>query len=282
MGTEAGSGRSRDRAPSLRVLITGAAGAIGDTVRRGLAGRYVLLRLADIKPLAPAAENEEIATCDITDAAAVAAVMRDIDCVVHLAGVPREGPWDAILPNNIVGTYNVFEQARAAGVKRIVYASSNHVVGYYRAATRVGTDVLPRPDSRYGVSKVFGEAMARLYADKHGISVACLRIGSFRKQPEDARQLATWISPRDMTELVRCAIEAQPYHYLTLYGVSANTRARWDNPDAACIGYVPQDNAERFASVLESKAPAANGPAALFHGGSFCAMEWSGDVDEIA
>jgi uronate dehydrogenase len=252
------------------VLITGAAGAIGRTLQRGLAGRYALLRLVDIRPTSTSGAGEEAVHCDVTDAAAVARAMAGIDCVVHLAGIPREAPWDAILPSNIVGTYNVFEAARAAGVKRIVYASSNHVVGYYPAAERVGIGVLPRPDSRYGVSKAFGEALGRLYADKHGLSVACLRIGSFRERPEDERQLSTWISPRDMIELVRCAIEPPAYDYLLLYGVSANTRARWDNPDAARIGYVPRDDAEAYAAGLDRRAPPPGDPAREFHGGSFC------------
>lgn len=264
-----------------RVLITGAAGAIGSALRGGLAGRYARLRLSDVQPLGTAQAGEEIAPCDITDAAAVAALMQDIDCVVHLAGVPREGPWDAILPNNIVGTYNVFEQARAHGVRRVVYASSNHVVGYYRAAQRIGIDVPPRPDSRYGVSKAFGEALARLYADKHGMSVACLRIGSFRERPQDARQLATWVSPRDMVALARCAIEAPSYHYVVVYGVSANTRARWDNPDAARIGYVPQDDAEDHAAQLGAREADPEDPATRFHGGAFCAMEWHGKLPDI-
>jgi uronate dehydrogenase len=225
--------------------------------------------------------GEEAVRCDITDAAAVGAVTRDIDCVVHLAGVPREGAWDAILPNNIVGTYNVFEAARASGVRRIVYASSNHVIGYYRAQQRVGIDAPVRPDSRYGVSKVFGEALGRLYADKHGIGVACLRIGSFREYPQDTRQLATWMSPRDMIELVRCAIEAPRYHYITVYGVSANTRARWDNPDAALIGYVPIDDAEHYASVVPPDTARDDDPGRLFHGGPFCGMEFSGDMSKI-
>ncbi len=268
-------------APETRVLITGAAGAIGTTLHRGLAGRYALMRLADAREVRAREPTEEAVRCDITDANAVAALMRDIDCVVHLAGVPREGPWDTILPNNVVGTYNVFEAARAHGVRRIVYASSNHVVGYYRVQQRVGVDEPVRPDSRYGVSKVFGEALGRLYADKHGMSVACLRIGSFREYPQDTRQLATWISPRDMIELVRCAIEAPHYHYVTVYGVSANTRARWDNQDAALIGFVPVDNAEHYATVVPAHAASVDDPERLFHGGTFCAMEWNGDADEI-
>ena len=166
-------------------------------------------------------------------------------------------------------------------MRRVIFASSNHVIGYYRTTQRAGIDVLPRPDSRYGVSKVFGEAIGRLYADKHGLSVACLRIGSFRERPEDERQLATWVSPRDMVELVRCAIEAPEFHYLVLYGVSANARARWDNPAAARIGFVPRDNAEDYANEVAGKAPPAGDPAAEFHGGSFCALEWTGDARRI-
>lgn len=264
-----------------RVLITGAAGAIGSTLHQRLSGRYRLLRLADRRAVTLHRAAEEAVLCDITDMDTVAASMRDIDCVVHLAGIPREGPWDAILPTNIVGTYNVFEAARTQGVKRVIFASSNHVIGYHRAAQPVGIDVPPRPDSRYGAAKVFGEALGRLYADKHGMSVASLRIGSFREQPEDARQLATWISPRDMTELVRCAIEAPAYHYITVYGVSANTRARWLNPDAGRIGYVPQDNAEQYAHLFPAAKAAPDDPAALFHGGGMCAQEWHGDVNKI-
>lgn len=264
-----------------RILITGAAGQIGRTLHRGLAGHYPLLRLADIRPIQINDMREEAVACDVTDPSELAAAMSGVDCVVHLAGVPREGAWEAILPNNIIGTYNVFEAARLNRVPRVIFASSNHVVGYYRAAQHVDNTVLPRPDSRYGVSKVFGEAVGRLYADKHGMSVACLRIGSFRERPEDERQLATWVSPRDMIELVRCAIDAPEFHYLVLYGVSANTRCRWHNPDAERIGFVPRDNAEQFADEVAGKAPRPGDPAAEFHGGSFCALEWTGDMQRI-
>jgi uronate dehydrogenase len=265
--------------PVQHVLITGAAGAIGSSLRAGLAGAYPLLRLTDVRPVSDLGAAEEFTAADLADPAAVKSVMTGIDCVVHLGGVPREGPWEAILPANVVGTYNVFEAARQCGVKRVVFASSNHVIGYYRADRPVGTGDPPRPDSRYGASKVFGEALGRLYADKHGLSVACLRIGSFRAHPENLRQLATWVSPRDMVQLVRRCIDAGDFHFLVLYGVSNNTRARWRNPAAAAIGYVPQDNAEDYAGKLP--APADGGPAALFHGGDFCALEFDGDLDAI-
>lgn len=263
-----------------RVLITGAAGAIGSTLRAGLAGADPLLRLTDIKPVADLSAGQEFALADLTNFAAVKSVMDGIDCVVHLGGVPREGPWEAILPANIAGTYNVFEAARQSGVRRVVFASSNHVIGYHRADKTIGTDAEARPDSRYGASKVFGEALGRLYADKHGMSVACLRIGSFRARPGNTRQLATWISPRDMVRLVRRCIDAPDYHFLVLYGISNNTRARWRNPAAATIGYAPQDNAEAYAASLPA-AEADSGPAALFHGGEFCALEFDGDPDAI-
>jgi uronate dehydrogenase len=265
-----------------RVLITGAAGAIGSTLRTGLAGLYPLLRLSDIRQVGPLANGEEFLSADLNDAAAVERLMPGIDCVVHLGGVPREDKWEAILHDNIVGTYNVFEAARKTGVRRVVFASSNHVIGFHRATRTVDVDDPVRPDSRYGVSKVFGEALGRLYADKHGLSVACLRIGSFRPRPENARQLATWVSPRDLTQLVRRCIDAPDYHFLVLYGVSNNTRTRWRNTQAALIGYVPQDNAEDYAQEFSATSPESESdPAALFHGGEFAAMELTGEVEAI-
>ena len=264
-----------------RILITGAAGEIGSTLRAGLRGVYPLLRVSDVRPLGDAAPGEETVQADLTDARSLPAAMKDIECVVHLGGVPREAPWDAILANNITGTYNVFEAARAAGVKRIVFASSNHAIGYYRVARRVGIEEPPRPDSRYGVSKVFGEALGRLYADKHGLEVACLRIGSFRKEPGDHRQLSTWISHRDTVQLVRRCIDAPPFHFIVLYGVSANTRARWDNPHAAFIGYAPEDDAEAYADRFPAPPTEGSDPAVQCHGGPFCGLEFDGDLDRI-
>lgn len=263
-----------------RILITGAAGEIGSTLRAGLRGGYALIRLTDRRPLEHSAPGEEIVDADLTDLAAMRHAMTDIDCVVHLGGIPREAPWQAIHENNVVGTYNVFEAARLAGVKRIVFASSNHVIGYYGVERTIGVDEPVRPDSRYAVSKVFGEALGRMYADKFGLSIACLRIGSFRTEPQDFRQLATWISPRDMVQLVRRCIDAPAFSFLVLYGVSANTRSRWMNPHAETIGYEPQDNAERYADRFTAPSD-ANDPAIACHGGSFCSLEFDGTLDRL-
>jgi uronate dehydrogenase len=263
-----------------RVLITGAAGGIGGVLRAGLAGRYSLLRLADVRPCGATGQGEEELAADFSALDAALAATRGIDCVVHLAGVPREAEWERILPNNIVATYNLFEAARRNGVQRVVFASSNHVTGFHRVGRPVDPALPPRPDSRYGVSKVFGEALGRLYADKHGLSVACLRIGSFRDRPQNARELRTWISHRDTVQLVRCCIEAPAFHFIVVYGVSANSRNQWGDDAARLIGYRPRDNAEAFAAELESKTEAA-GPASDFHGGQYCAQEFGGDSSRI-
>lgn len=267
----------------MKVLITGAAGTIGRVLRRGLSGRYDLLRLADIAPQADAGPGEDCIALDIGDLAATVAACRDIDCVVHLAAIPvepEEDAWGQILPANIVGTYNVFEAARRAGVGRIVFASSNHVVGFHRRGVVADADAAPRPDTLYGVSKVFGEALGRLYADKHGLSVACLRIGSFRERPEDRRQLATWISHRDGVQLFRRCIEAPDFHFLVAYGLSDNGAGFWRNREIEWLGYRPEDRAEDHAAALAA-APEEDEISRQFHGGSFCAMGFTGDPGRI-
>ncbi|WP_246797596.1 NAD-dependent epimerase/dehydratase family protein [Burkholderia perseverans] len=266
-----------------KVLITGAAGQIGRVLREGLTGRYALLRLADIAAQAPAREGEEVVTADITDAAQLARAMAGIDCVVHLAGIPDEDSWERIQRMNIEGCYQVFEAARVAGVKRLVFASSNHAVGFHRRDRMIDDTAAPRPDSRYGVSKVFGEALGRLYADKHGLSVACLRIGSFRPddRPGAPRHLYTWISHRDTVQLVRRAIEHPGYHFVIVYGVSDNARNRWDNANARFLGYRPEDDAERHAARILAEAPAEDAFEALFHGGFGCRVEYDGHPDDV-
>jgi len=266
-----------------RILITGAAGKIGNALRQGLRGSYSIIRLADIASLGSTAADEELATTDIRDMAALEKAMVGIDCVVHLAGVPEEAAWDQVLPLNIEGCYNVFEAARRCGVKRVIFASSNHAVGFHRRERFIDNTVDPRPDSRYGVSKVFGEALGRLYADKYGLSVACLRIGTFRTpdRPVDARQLLTWISHRDMVQLVRRCIDHPNYHFVTVYGVSNNLRSRWDNTNVKFLGYRPEDDSEIFAAEILALGVKENEIAAQFHGAHYCPMEFTGDPSQI-
>jgi uronate dehydrogenase len=268
-----------------RLLLTGAAGEIGSVLRPALRGAADNLRWHDIRAIEGAAPDEEVMTGDLTAPGVADTAMAGVDCVIHLAGLPREtaGTPEQILTANVVGTHNMFEAARKAGVRRFIFASSNHVIGFYRADVPIGPDVLPRPDGHYGLSKVFGEGMGRLYADKHGMEVACLRIGAFRAKPGNARELGAWISHGDMAQLARRCVEAPPFHFLVLYGVSANKRARWggDEKARAHIGYKPEDNAEAWATELEGKATPGGQIAATFHGGSLCALGFTGDPQRI-
>jgi uronate dehydrogenase len=265
-----------------RVLITGAAGRIGKVLSAGLSDANFFLRLCDIHPITPDNTNQEAIQLDIQDLTNLEIAMQGIDCVVHMAGIAHEDNWNNILSVNITGTYNVFEAARLAGVKRVIFASSNHAVGFYRKYDALTGDVLPRPDSLYGVSKVFGEALGRFYADKHGLSVACLRIGSFMEKPTQPRHLRTWVSHQDMVRLVRSCIDAPNYHYVTLYAVSANTQSNWENTlegqsIAETLKFYPQDNAELFANEIEFRQETEDKTTDEFHGGAMCSNNFSGD-----
>ena len=261
-----------------RLLITGAAGEIGSVLRLPLREVAHSLRLNDIRALTQEHPCEEIFTADLHDPDVALAATREVDCIVHMAGVPRENAWEPILRNNIETVYTLFEAARLNGVRRIVFASSNHVTGFYRSDHPVDSTVPVRPDSRYGVSKVFGEALARLYADKHGMEMACLRIGSFRQRPQNVRELATWISPRDLTNLVRCCVSAAQFDFLVIYAVSANRRNLWADRDRDVVGWQPQDDAEQFAADLERLGPSTTD---RFHGGQNCVRELTRDPTTI-
>jgi uronate dehydrogenase len=276
-----------------RILITGAAGAIGRTLREGLGGVYPVLRLADVKDLGPAGAGEEVRRADLSDMAKTEPLMDGVDAVVHLAAtlgsirkdgkVVGENPWEKILPNNIVGTYNVFEAARRCKVKRIVYASSIHAHGFYRRTTKIRPDSFPRPDSRYGLSKAFGEALGRYYADKFGLEVVALRIATFKAKPESVRDLGTWISPGDMVRLARAALDCLDVHFDVLWGVSANKRALYDNPNAKRFGYFPEDDSEVFRdAILRARKGEAEPPLErMFHAAILATPEFAGDVSKI-
>ena len=255
------------------ILITGAAGDIGSHLRRELAGRYNL-RLSDVKPMTHLNPGEEFMRADIAAMEDLAHVTRGVDAIVHLGGFSVEGPWEAILPANIIGCYNVFESARANGVKRILFATSNHAVGFYRRDETIDHRVYPRPDSRYGVSKVFGEALGSLYADKYGMEVFNMRIGNVNPRPIDKRRLSIWISPRDLAQLVTIGIEHPDIRFEIVYGVSGNQRSWYDNSNAERLGYRPQDDSEGHAAeVLGKEKPGADPRTETYQGGTFVVIE---------
>lgn len=234
-----------------RLLLTGAAGRIGTVLRGALRTDVRELRLADREPLGEPAPNEICAEVDLRDLAAVLPLVDGVDAVVHLAAIPGEAAFPDILDTNIRTTYHVLEAARRCGVSRVVLASSNHATGMYPPDVRVDPDMPPRPDSFYGVGKVCDEALARLYAEKFHLEVACLRIGTFTDRPRDERTLATWLSHRDAISLVRSCLQAPDLGFAVVYGVSANTRSWWDNPQAERVGYRPVDDAEEFAGTVQ-------------------------------
>jgi uronate dehydrogenase len=235
----------------VRLLVTGAGSRMARVLLPELRNRYGPLTLLARRPLEGAHPADRLCLTDLADYEGVRAATEGADAVFHLAGIADEAPWESILASNIVGTRNVFEAARAEGVRRVVFASSNHVTGFYRAGEVIGVEDPCRPDTLYGVSKVFGEALGRLYHDKFGLEVVSLRIGSFRAEPEDLKQLSTWLSHRDGMQLVVRALETPGVGFVTVYGVSANARSWWRlGVEADALGYAPADDAERFAARL--------------------------------
>lgn len=255
-----------------RVLVTGGAGRIGGIVRRFLGSKYELSVL-DREPV----EGVPSRVADLTDLDAIRPAFEGQDTVVHLGAEPSGGtPWDAVLPNNIAGTFNVMEACREAGVGRVVFASTNHVVGYYpekedpyRAVFEGRLDDAPgpfpllnaeqvRPDCLYGVSKAFGESLGSLYWDKYGISFIALRIGAVSTGAGWYRQsypsLAMWLSHRDAAQLIERSIDAPPsVGFLVVYGISNNTlRIHEIETAERVLGYRPQDDA---GDTLDPGAP---------------------------
>ncbi len=260
------------------ILVTGAAGGVGTFLREQYRGRY-RLRLSDIAPVADCGPDEVFVAADLGDFAALRSAAAGVDGIIHLGGFSVEGDWDTILNANIIGTNNLYEAARAEGVKRIVFASSNHAMGFYRRDRTVDHGDYPRPDSRYGLSKVFGEVLGQLHADKYGAQVMAIRIGNVAEAPIDVRRLSIWISPRDLAQLMSIGLEHPDIRFEVVYGMSDNKRAWWDNSNALRLGYAPQDRSEDFAAKVLAEHSADTGdPLADAHqGGTFVSTESGGD-----
>jgi len=261
-----------------KILITGAAGDVGTRLRKLLKGVYSL-RVSDIRKPADLGADEEFVAADLGDYEQTKQITAGIDGIVHLGGYSVEGPWETIHKSNIVGCYNLFEAAYRSGVKRIVFASSNHAVGFYPRDRKIGVDVTVRPDSRYGVSKAFGEAVGALYADKHGLGVTCIRIGNVGDKPLDKRRLSIWIKPEDLAQLIRIGLEHPDIRFEIFYGASDNEAGWWDNSNARRFGYRPQFRSEDFrdeAMAAQAKLP-SDPVGDRFQGGPFCSDEYDAD-----
>ena len=254
-----------------KLLLTGAAGGLGKALRERLKANCTVLRLSDRENFGAANAGEEVILADLADADAVDSMVQGVDAIVHLGGVSVEGPFTPILQANILGVFNLYEAARKHGVKRVVFASSNHVTGFYRQNETITADHAPRPDGMYGVSKAFGEDLSRLYFDRYGIETACVRIGSSFPEPRDRRMLATWLSFDDLHRLITACLTTPVLGHSIVFGMSDNAVTWWDNSRARHIGYVPKDSSDVFREAVYAKtaSPDLNDPVALYQGGGF-------------
>lgn len=270
---------------TARILITGAAGVVGTLMRPRLAAENRVLRLLDIAEL-PAArddENVELVQASVTDMSAIESAMKDVDAVIHLGGHSLENPWEQILQVNIDGTHNVLEAARRQGIKRVILASSNHAVGYVERATGEAGDYLfPRPDTYYGVSKVALEALGSMYADRYGLDVIAVRIGSCFEKPRDVRMLSTWLSPDDGARLFEACLTVPSPGFRIIWGVSDNDRRWFSLDEAKALGYESQDNSEVYAAeVLAAQGDIDPESYALkYLGGVWCGPDFDTAVKE--
>jgi uronate dehydrogenase len=256
-----------------RLLLTGAAGGLGRVLRPAMRAWAAHLRVSDIAPLGTAASGEECVACDLAEEHGMRRLLEGVDGVVHMGGISTDKPFGPILEANIAGVYNLYESARLVGTRRVVFASSNHAIGFYPRERLIDADDPMRPDSLYGVSKAFGESLSRFYFDRYGIETVALRIGSSFPEPKDRRMLVTWLSYPDLVELVRCALFAPQVGHTIVFGASANRDRWWDNARASALGWTPRDNSERFREAREA-APAVDpaSPAERFQGGAYVMM----------
>jgi uronate dehydrogenase len=254
-----------------RLLLTGASGGLGRVLRPHLRGLCDVLRVADLEPPPDPQAGEEAIACDLADRAAVVEMCRGVDAIAHFGGVSVEDYFDNILRANLLGTFNLYEAARTLGIRRIAYASSSQVTGFYPTSEIVDPAMPVRPSSLYGLSKSFGENLARLFHDRYGVETVCLRIAMCFPQPTTHRMLRSYLSYRDLCTLVERSLVAPGVGHTIVYGVSANRDLLWRNPNAAKIGWTPQDSSEPCRAAVEAATPVPD-PADVqnrFHGGRF-------------
>jgi uronate dehydrogenase len=259
--------------PFKRILLTGAAGGLGRVLRERIKAWADVVRLSDIRVdgLGAAADGEEIVACDLADKAAVLAMMIGVDVVLHFGGLSTEYAFDDIMQANILGTANVYEAVHKCGVRRVVFASSNHAVGFYRTTDVIDADAPTRPDTFYGVSKCFGESLSRYYYDRLGIETVCVRIGSSFPEPQNRRMMTTYFSYDDLVELLRCSLFAPRVGHTIVFGQSDNAGSWWDNTKAAHLGFKAKDSSSKFAHLFPATGeyPPVDDVATTYQGGAF-------------
>lgn len=254
-----------------RILLTGAGGNLGSQLQERLHKNCKTLRLSDFKEFKVSVKDAEVMLADLADSDAVDAMVAGVDAIVHMGGISVEGPFNPILQANILGAYNLYEAARKHGVKRIIFASSNHVTGFYKQSETITTKDPARPDGMYGLSKVFGESLSRYYYDRFGIETVCIRIGSSFPEPRDRRMLVTWLSYDDLHRLIVSCLKANVVAHSIIFASSNNKTSWWDNSSSKHIGYAPEDSSEIFSEKIYSSTsePDLSDPVNQYQGGGF-------------
>jgi uronate dehydrogenase len=258
-----------------RLLLTGASGNLGEQLRIGLQGQSTYLRMTDIAPLRPPPlqPHEEFTVCNLNDKQGVIALGENCDAIVHFGGISTEHSFEEVLEGNIKGVFHIYEAARIHGIRRVIFASSNHAIGFHKQSDVIDSECAKRPDSYYGLSKAYGEDMGRFYFDRYGVESVSLRIGSSFPEPLDRRMLITWLSFADLCELVRCSLNAPKVGHTIVYGASNNRDKWWDNSKAAHLGFKPKDNTENYRSAREETAALPeDDPAKKYQGGGYVKM----------
>lgn len=259
--------------PLYTLLLTGAAGGLGQALRPRLSSFCDHIRLSDIVPIRDLTPKEHYMATDLSQASSVLALCEGIDAIVHLGGISLEGPFEPILKANILGSYHIYEAARIHGIKRLIFASSNHVTGFYEQDQKISTQSPRRPDGYYGVSKSFTEDLASYYYDRYGIETLSIRIGSCFPEPKDHRMLSTWLSYDDLTRLIQLGLQTPHIQHQVIYGVSNNPTKWWLSTEAEAMAFHPLDSSATFAPKIEQQAPLpAEHPQRKYQGGSFTAL----------
>lgn len=259
-----------------KIALSGASGHVGSVLRRELPRHGIDLRSSvGLTPAVPLHAGEDLTHGDLRDPAVVDALLHGVEVLIHMAGTSVERPLQEIIDNNLIALHAVYEGARRNGVRRVVFASSNHAFGMHGSDQRLRQDAEFRPDSLYGLSKVWGEAMARMYWDKHGIEGICLRIGTTKDcPPEDFRQLSTWMGTDDLVALALRCIQA-PVDFTVVWGISDNDRAYYDLSEGNRIGFAPQQNAEHWAQQILAQPNRMNPVARGYQGGEFVTLDFT-------
>jgi len=236
--------------PFKRILFTGAAGNLGRRLRPHLHQFADIVRLADLADIGPALAGEEVVQCDLADREQVMKMCEGVDAILHFGGVSTEEAFEPIMQANILGMANLYEAVHKLGIRRVVFASTNHTMGMYKTTDRVDATMPTRPDGYYGVSKVFGEQLSRYYWDRFGIETVCIRIGYCWEEATNYRQMVTWLGLDDLVQLLyRSLVTPRVGHTIT-FGVSDNDGAWWDARHSTHLAYKPAQSSRQFAHKI--------------------------------